>query len=182
MFNNKPILLFVLDRNSMSIGGDAFETPQRYEIPNTMYFDLEVTNSTALVAFIETILSKIKMVGNQYAIVFHNSIAFEKTLPKDTKDIHEASESFLDLIPLEKRMSKVVKHGNDMLVSCVNLEIYELIQRVMLKKNCVCKYVITSTSLDPKVPALPLTAQVVNYLSKNVTNLHNMTLVKGELA
>ena len=156
-FKNHPIILF-LDRSGFSVFQDTVADIAKFNFTPDIVANLDVVNKEQFSTLITTFIQINKIVPSSLALVLSDNIIYEKdiqALNSETqenidKEHKEEIQEFLEDIPFEEVLAKVIKIGVPRIVA-VNKDLVMTIADVFVNKGSVLEATIPSFMYGPNV-------------------------------
>ena len=147
---NHPIILF-LDRSGFSVFQDTMADIAKFNFTPDIVANLDVVNKEQFSTLITTFIQINKIVPSSLALVLSDNIIYEKdiqALNSETqenidKEHKEEIQEFLEDIPFEEVLAKVIKIGVPRIVA-VNKDLVMTIADVFVNKGSVLEAIIPS--------------------------------------
>ena len=147
---NHPIILF-LDRSGFSVFQDTMADIAKFNFTPDIVANLDVVNKEQFSTLIATFIQINKIVPSSLALVLSDNIVYEKdiqALGSETqenidKEHKEEIQKFLEDIPFEEVLAKVIKIGVPRIVA-VNKDLVMTIADVFVNKGSVLEAIIPS--------------------------------------
>ena len=154
---NHPIILF-LDRSGFSVFQDTMADIAKFNFTPDIVANLDVVNKEQFSTLITTFIQINKIVPSSLALVLSDNIIYEKdiqALNSETqenidKEHKEEIQEFLEDIPFEEVLAKVIKIGVPRIVA-VNKDLVMTIADVFVNKGSVLEAIIPSFMYGPNV-------------------------------
>ncbi|MBI2613770.1 MAG: hypothetical protein HYW62_03280 [Candidatus Levybacteria bacterium] len=159
---NHPIILF-LDRNGFSIFQDTLSNVARFNFTPDIVANLDVVNKEQFGRLIATFIQINKIVPSSLSLVLSDNIIYEKdmvdivekqTPPVQTvsleapgnidKEHKEEIQAFLEDVPFEEVLAKVIKTDKLNRIAAVNKDLVMTIADVFVNKGSTIEAVIPS--------------------------------------
>lgn len=135
---NHPIILFI-DRNSFSVYQDVLTNIPKFSFTPDIVVNLDVVNKEQFGSLIATFIQINKIVGSSLAVILSDDTVYIKDLANpvqkptlvqglkadsnDDKEHKDEVQNFLENIPFEEVLAKVIKTGNVNRIVAVNKDL-----------------------------------------------------------
>ncbi len=155
---NHPIILFI-DRFGFSVYQDTLTNIPKFNFTPDLVSNLDVVSKEKFVNLITTFIQINKIVSSSIAVILSDNIIYIKDLavfvqkPPLSQDLKAESEGqghkdeiqdFLEDIPFEEILAKVIKTGNADRIVAVNKDLVMAIVDTFVSKGAVVEAVIPS--------------------------------------
>lgn len=154
---NHPIILF-LDRSGFSIFQDTLPNIAKFTFTSDIVVNLDVVNKEQFSNLIATFIQINKILPSSLALVLSDNIIYEKDLPLGLevpgnidKEHKEGIQEFLEDIPFEEVLAKVIKTDKSSRIVAVNKDLVMTIADVFANKGSTIEAIIPSFMYGPNV-------------------------------
>lgn len=157
---NHPIILFI-DRNGFSVFQDTLSNIPRFNFTPDIVANLDVVNKEQFTSLIATFIQINKIIPSSLTVILSDTVIYTKSLvnaqnpssiPSDVDDQHkEEIQNFLEDIPFEEVLAKVVKINQLSSIVAVNKDLVTTIADVFANKGSAVEAIIPSFMYGPNV-------------------------------
>lgn len=167
---NHPIILFI-DRNGFSVFQDALSNFPRFNFTPDIVANLDVVNREQFVSLIATFIQINKIIPSSLTVILSDTVIYTKALvnatqstvqnpasqnpssiPSNVNDEHkEEIQNFLEDIPFEEVLAKVVKINQVSSIVAVNKDLVMTIADVFINKGSAVEAIVPSFMYGPNV-------------------------------
>lgn len=144
---NHPIILF-LDRSGFSMFQDTLPNIVKFNFTPDIVANLDVVNKEQFSNLIAAFIQINKIVPSSLAVILSDNIVYVKDLvqsqPNPEQEHKEEIQSFLENVPFEEVLAKVIKTGETNRIVVVNRDLIMAIADVFADKGSVMEAVIPS--------------------------------------
>lgn len=168
---NHPIILF-LDRNGFSVFQDVLSNIPRFNFTSDIVTNLDVVNKEQFANLISTFIQINKIISSSVAVILSDDVIYAKnlinSLPKPSvssqvlqnstpslnninNEHKEEIQNFLENVPFEEILAKVIKTGEGSRIVAVNKDLIMTIADVFTNKGATIDAVIPSFLYGPNV-------------------------------
>lgn len=150
---NHPIILFI-DRNSFSLFQDTQSNISKFNFTPDIVANLDVVNKDQFLSLIATFIQINKIVPSSLIVVLSDKIIYVKDLVGDSNPLAPLNsvnseyrgeiQNFLDNIPFEEILAKVIKTDKTGRIVAVNKDLVMTIADAFVNKGSVLDAVIPS--------------------------------------
>lgn len=147
---NHPIILFI-DRNGFSLYQDILTNIPKFNFTPDLISNLDVVNKEQFVNLIATFIQINKIVGSSLAVILSDNVIYVKDLvspvQKPTLDqgLHkDEAQNFLENIPFEEVLAKIIKTGNVGRIVAVNKDLVMTIVDTFVSKGSAIEAITPS--------------------------------------
>lgn len=145
---NHPIILFI-DRNGFGIYQDVLPNIPRFNFTPDLVANLDVTNKDQFTALIATFIQINKMVPGGLVVVLSDDVIYIKDLAVQSQkpalpseDHKDEVQNFLEDVPFEDVLAKVIKLGQASRVVAVNKDLVMAIINTFVSKGSIAEVVV----------------------------------------
>jgi hypothetical protein len=154
-----PIILFV-DRFGFSLYQDTLANIPKFNFTQDLVANLDVVNKEQLSSLITTFIQINKMVPSSLAVILSDNVIYVRDLetpvqkpvpgqnlianPNDDKEQEDKVQSFLENIPFEEVLAKVIKAGSVNRVVAINKDLVMTIINAFINKGSVVDAIVPS--------------------------------------
>lgn len=150
---NHPIILFI-ERNGFSVYQDTLTNIPKFNFTPDLVANLDVVSKEQFVSLIATFIQINKIVPSSLGVILSDNVIYIKdltnTLQKPTmsnqlssnNEHKEEIQNFLDDVPFEEVLAKVVKTGNINRIVATNKDLVMTIADVFVNKGFVLEAII----------------------------------------
>lgn len=144
-----PIILFI-DRNGFSVYQDILANITKFNFTPDLVVNLDVVNKEQFASLISTFIQVNKIVGSSLAVILSDNVIYIRDLVNPQKPIPEQSlktdsdgdkehkdevQNFLENVPFEEVLAKVIKTGNVDRIVAVNKDLAMTIINAFVDKG-----------------------------------------------
>lgn len=147
---NHPIILFI-DRNGFSLYQDILTNIPKFNFTPDLISNLDVVNKEQFVNLIATFIQINKIVGSSLAVILSDNVIYVKDLvspvQKPTLDqgLHkDEAQNFLENIPFEEVLAKIIKAGDAGRIVAVNKDLVMTIIDAFVSKGSAIETITPS--------------------------------------
>lgn len=156
---NHPIILFI-DRSGFSLFQDTQSNIPKFNFTPDVVVNLDVVNKEQFTNLLATFIQINKIVPSSLAVILSDTVIYEKdlsippptvvnpALPKpalpEQSVPEENIQNFLDNVPFEDVLAKVIKSENTNRVVAVNKDLVETIVSVFVSRGSIIEAVVPS--------------------------------------
>lgn len=145
---NHPIILFI-DRSGFSVYQDTLVNIPKFNFTPDLINNLDVVNKERFISLIATFIQINKIVPSVLAVILSDSVIYTKDLAVSTqKPIPDQSsehkgeiQNFLENVPFEEVLAKVIKAGSADRITAVNRDLVMTIMNTFTSKGSVVEAV-----------------------------------------
>jgi len=157
VFKSHPIVLFI-DRLGFSVYQDTLINIPRFNFTPDLVVNLDLINKEQFTNLIATFIQVNKIAGSSLVVVLSDDVIFvknlqnpvqEPTLPRDlktnlndTKDNKDEIQSFLEDIPFEEVLARVIKTGEVNRIVAANKDLVMTIISAFVNKGSAIETVV----------------------------------------
>lgn len=134
---NHPIILFI-DRFGFSLYQDTLANIPKFNFTPDLVANSDVVNKEQFVSLIATFIQINKIVGSSLVVILSDNVIYIKDLKidsNDDKDHKDEVQDFLENIPFEEVLAKVIKVGNANRIVATNKDIVMIIANAFTDKG-----------------------------------------------
>lgn len=139
MFSKNHSIILFIDRSGFSVYQDTLSNIPKFNFTPDLVTNLDVVNKDQFVSLIETFIQINKMVSGSLAVILSDSVIYMKDLENPSQD---SIQNFLENIPFEEILAKVIKTGNSKRITAVNKDLVMTIIDVFVKKGAVMESIV----------------------------------------
>jgi hypothetical protein len=189
---NHPIILF-LDRNGFGIYQDTLTNISKFNFTPDIVSNLDVINKEQLTGLISTFIQVNKIVPSSIAIVLSDNVIYIKDLVSAVKkpvtsqspkeDLNDDKEhggelkNFLEEIPFEEILVKIIKTGNMNRAVVVNKDLIAIIIDAFTSRGFVAEDVVPAFMYGRASFTMGLTLDNVRVIFQNTEVLKSSNLL-----
>ncbi|OGH17863.1 MAG: hypothetical protein A3C22_03305 [Candidatus Levybacteria bacterium RIFCSPHIGHO2_02_FULL_37_10] len=144
---NHPIILFI-DRKGFSLFQDTLSSFPRFNFTPDIIRNLDVINEGQLTVFIAAFIQINKIIPSSLGIILSDTVTYTKNLD-NTFESQENTQNFLENIPFEEVIAKVVRTDQQVRAVAVNKNLVMAIANAFIGKGCVLEAIIPSFLYGP---------------------------------
>ena len=152
-FKNHPIILF-LDRSGFSVFQDTMADIAKFNFTPDIVANLDVVNKEQFSTLITTFIQINKIVPSSLAVILSDAIIYVKDLvksqPNPEQEQKDEVQNFLEDIPFEEVLAKVIKTDKPRIVA-VNKDLVMTIADVFVNKGSAIEAIVPSFMYGPNV-------------------------------
>lgn len=151
--HNHPIILFI-DRSGFSVFQDTQPNIPKFNFTPDLVANLDVVSKAQFSNLIATFIQINKIVPSSLAVLLSDTVIYVKDLaqsqPNPEQEYKEEIQSFLENVPFEEVLAKVIKAGETSRIVAVNRDLVMTITDVFVDKGSVMEAVIPGFIFGPK--------------------------------
>jgi hypothetical protein len=148
---NHPIILFI-DRFGFSVYQDGLNGIAKFNFTPDLVSDLDVVDRKRFVSLIETFIQINKITGSSLAVILSDSVIYVKNLSdcSEKSDLNGSVEhkdeiqDFLENVPFEEVLAKIIKTENANRVIAVNKDLVMTIVNTFISKGSTIETMVPS--------------------------------------
>lgn len=154
-----PIILFI-DRSGFSVYQDTLANIARFNFTPDLVSSLDIINKDQFVSLVTTFIQINKIVGSSLAVILSDNVIYVKDLinpmqksapaqdlkadSNDDKEHKDEVQSFLENVPFEEVLAKVIKTENINRIVAVNKDLVMTIINAFVDKGSTIEAIIPS--------------------------------------
>lgn len=139
---NHPVILSI-DRGGFSLYQDTLINIPRFNFTPDIVRDLDVINEGKLITLITTFIQINKIIPSNLGIILSDTVTYVKDLGESLVP-QENIQNFLENIPFEEVIAKVIKIDRQARAVAVNKNLVMAIASVFTSKGCMLEAIIPS--------------------------------------
>ena len=159
LFKNHPIIIFI-DRFGFSVYQDTLTNIPKFNFTPDLVVNLDVVNREQFASLIVTFIGVNKIVASSLAVILSDSVIYvkdlanpvQKTIPSQglsiesntDKENKDEIQNFLEDIPFEEVLAKVIKTGNVNRIVAVNKDLVMAIINTFVSKGSAIEAITPS--------------------------------------
>lgn len=163
---NHPIILFI-ERNGFSLFQDTLPNIPKFNFTPDLVANLDVVNKEQFVNLLATFIQINKIVPSSLAVILSDNVIYVKDLtnpvekpipsqglsvePNADKEHKDEIQNFLENIPFEEILAKVIKTGEGGRIVAVNKDLVMTIADAFVNKGSIIEAIIPSFLYGPNV-------------------------------
>jgi len=152
--HNHPIILFI-DRSGFSVYQDILTNIARFNFTSDLVTNLDVVNKEQFSNLITTFIQINKIVPSSLAIILSDTVIYVKDLvksqPNSEQEQKDEVRNFLENVPFEEVLAKVVKTEQKNTLCAVNRDLVMTIADVFVSKGSTIEAVVPGFLFGQKV-------------------------------
>lgn len=139
---NHPIILFI-DRSGFSVYQDTLTNIPKFNFTPDLVNNLDVVNKEQFVSLIATFIQINKIVPSGLAVILSDSVIYikdltvstQKPIPDQSPEHKDEIQNFLENVPFEEVLAKVIKAGSSDRITAVNRDLVMTIVSAFTSKG-----------------------------------------------
>ncbi len=151
--HNHPIILFI-DRSGFSVFQDTLTNIPKFNFTPDLVANLDVVNKEKFSNLVATFIQINKIVPSSLAVILSDTVIYVKDFVKSQSNPEQEQkdevQNFLENVPFEEVLAKVIKTGEAGRIVAVNKDLVMTIADVFVDKGSVIAAVIPSFIFGPK--------------------------------
>lgn len=154
-FSKKQLGIFYLEGHRAIFYGGNVINMISLEWPLDVIKDLEVLNKEKLATLIQAFVQSNNIVPCSVLIVLSQAVTFEKDLQESpSEDQDREMQKFIDVVPFEEVISRIIKLEKKWKIVAINKELYEPIRDAFEKQGFLIISVVPASVLQETMPEL----------------------------
>lgn len=183
MFNQKSILILLINRNTFQLFGGNLTGIVTVEVPETILHDGDVISADGAYTLIKQLVKQYLLTGSQLFIVLSDLTYYEKTfsLAQSTQLENEVL-NFFNVVPFESLLTKVYDIEKVKMAVAVNKMFYETIRQGFALQGIPIKAIIPACILGSVGSRHVLDAELTNEIMRNIDGFTKQSLLDSQEA